>query len=772
MSSNNKKGSPSNQSQKRGGSSSRRRQMRQDHLNKNGRRKNGNASNNGRNYGYTWPAMQFSQGMYKEGYQLMPELQVYAPALDEQDQSVKLPSSINVYVVSDGIALFTTTPYTSEDHHGEFVPSPMVYQYPGSNFMIQGQDNNGSGRKATKRGSKNKAAEKAPTPGKSRSMPSLSKVHYPASSERKSKHKRLQAARPPSSTSTKSFPPLAGVSQSSLSKSSSRADVTKASEDASQNVVVSPSGDKDEVKVSRGKWAKIAQGMRAAAAPKTPSPPPLSRLKRQVVPREKKQIARPKPKSVALGIKKGGNVESIRKEEDGKRNSAPSTGKKAKRSSEKKLKSSIASPPTPPNSRPKLLEIQTKEPVSPEPKKEQPVPKSPKVPESPKTFEDITASSAPVLQKVKTQEKTSPFLSPSPSRSPSREERGGADVSSQCHQQRSQDSKPRPRPRTDTSNVKNTKKISSSRPNIASSSTLVRGPRQRSHPQSVNVQFRGKKSKGPRKTFQVSRNTAKLRNREPLGRTVSMKSSSAELWSTKIENFLSNPSTGWVLVCIMAVLACTITVQLTSSPSIEPLMSTINAGVGERDIDSNQKLGFDNGVPKTRDSGAVGVAEVSHMLQGQVGDLQAKHSDLQARYLAQRQENSYLREWFQRMHTEALQFVPAYKRAYTAYNQQLLSDTDTDAPQTMGQAYTVVVPNDVTPGTEFEVQVEDQVYVVTCPTNGHPGEIMAFDIPEVDFFADANKDMQNRHIPPRSLHYGSTNGASVVRDTSTVNTTE
>jgi len=195
-------------------------------------------------------------------------------------------------------------------------------------------------------------------------------------------------------------------------------------------------------------------------------------------------------------------------------------------------------------------------------------------------------------------------------------------------------------------------------------------------------------------------------------------------------------------------------------------------------------FGFGNGGAtrgSTLDGGgsSVGAGDISRMLQGQVDELQSEHADLQSSYLAHRQENTFLREWFQRMHAEALQFVPSYKKAYTAKNQQLLRDGSDDAEnessggttqqqqqrmmQKMGQAYTVVIPVGVSPGAEFEVQVQESVYVVTCPPYGRPGEIMAFDVPDTDFFQEQSSSssssspssqkqahQQGQQLPPPS----------------------
>mmetsp|Transcript_27955 Transcript_27955/g.38814 ORF Transcript_27955/g.38814 Transcript_27955/m.38814 type:complete len:860 (-) Transcript_27955:441-3020(-) len=166
--------------------------------------------------------------------------------------------------------------------------------------------------------------------------------------------------------------------------------------------------------------------------------------------------------------------------------------------------------------------------------------------------------------------------------------------------------------------------------------------------------------------------------------------------------------------------------------------------------------------------GSVGAGDISRMLQGQVGELQTEHQELQASYLAHRQENTYLREWFQRMHAEALQFVPSYKQAFTARNQQLLrdangSDGEKNMLQTMGQAYTVVIPQGVPPESEFEVQVQDSVYVVTCPPSGKPGEIMAFDVPEADFFSEANNTSGSHHTPDSAAVGVLTSGGTISK---------
>eukprot|EP00466_Bigelowiella_natans_P013187 jgi/Bigna1/72626/fgenesh1_pg.20_\ len=113
-----------------------------------------------------------------------------------------------------------------------------------------------------------------------------------------------------------------------------------------------------------------------------------------------------------------------------------------------------------------------------------------------------------------------------------------------------------------------------------------------------------------------------------------------------------------------------------------------------------------------------------------------------------------LSEWMRQMHNELMYTSEEYRNTHTAENLQLLpagsnspGNKKGDELHMVQQAYTVVIPAGISGGQEFEVDVNNIIYIVMCPENGRSGlyhhlpethiisgQTVAFDIPTPNIF--------------------------------------
>jgi len=118
-----------------------------------------------------------------------------------------------------------------------------------------------------------------------------------------------------------------------------------------------------------------------------------------------------------------------------------------------------------------------------------------------------------------------------------------------------------------------------------------------------------------------------------------------------------------------------------------------------------------------------------------------EHAKLNEELHIQSKENHYLREWMRQMHNELMYTSEEYRNTHTAENLQLLpagsnspGNKKGDELHMVQQAYTVVIPAGISGGQEFEVDVNNIIYIVMCPENGRSGQTVAFDIPTPNIF--------------------------------------
>ncbi|GAB5365539.1 hypothetical protein AAMO2058_001066900 [Amorphochlora amoebiformis] len=123
--------------------------------------------------------------------------------------------------------------------------------------------------------------------------------------------------------------------------------------------------------------------------------------------------------------------------------------------------------------------------------------------------------------------------------------------------------------------------------------------------------------------------------------------------------------------------------------------------------------------------------------------LASEQRQLQEELQIYSKENHYLREWMRQMHSELMYTSGQYREAHTAENLQLLPP-GANTPQAANlhavrQAYTVAIPVGIAGGQEFEVDVNNVIYIVKCPPNGSPGDTIAFDVPKPNIFTDTER---------------------------------
>jgi len=87
------------------------------------------------------------------------------------------------------------------------------------------------------------------------------------------------------------------------------------------------------------------------------------------------------------------------------------------------------------------------------------------------------------------------------------------------------------------------------------------------------------------------------------------------------------------------------------------------------------------------------------------------------------QENAVLYNRILTLHNHLMRASSQYTRWHTALNEDLIR-----AGEEQIRPYTAVVPEGVVPGSGFEVVVDGQIYLVSCPKGGRPGDTVAFDL--------------------------------------------
>jgi len=87
------------------------------------------------------------------------------------------------------------------------------------------------------------------------------------------------------------------------------------------------------------------------------------------------------------------------------------------------------------------------------------------------------------------------------------------------------------------------------------------------------------------------------------------------------------------------------------------------------------------------------------------------------------QENAVLYNRILTLHNHLMRASSQYTRWHTALNEDLIR-----AGEEQIRPYTAVVPEGVAPGSGFEVVVDGQIYLVSCPKGGKPGDTVAFDL--------------------------------------------
>mmetsp|Transcript_6729 Transcript_6729/g.10300 ORF Transcript_6729/g.10300 Transcript_6729/m.10300 type:complete len:763 (+) Transcript_6729:95-2383(+) len=147
-------------------------------------------------------------------------------------------------------------------------------------------------------------------------------------------------------------------------------------------------------------------------------------------------------------------------------------------------------------------------------------------------------------------------------------------------------------------------------------------------------------------------------------------------------------------------------------------------------------------------------------LKSHTNKLSMEHDKLNEQLRLHSRENHYLREWMRQMHSELMYTSSDYRDAHTATNLHLLPP-GANNPQaahmhTVRQAYTVAIPMGVKGGQEFEVDVNNVIYILRCPDEGTPGQTIAFDVPKPNAFTDIKDDT------PRKILLASKSGQEIV----------
>mmetsp|Transcript_16491 Transcript_16491/g.40617 ORF Transcript_16491/g.40617 Transcript_16491/m.40617 type:complete len:745 (-) Transcript_16491:674-2908(-) len=129
--------------------------------------------------------------------------------------------------------------------------------------------------------------------------------------------------------------------------------------------------------------------------------------------------------------------------------------------------------------------------------------------------------------------------------------------------------------------------------------------------------------------------------------------------------------------------------------------------------------------------------------------LAQEHHKLNEELQMHSKENHYLREWMRQMHSELMYTSEEYRQAHTATNLQLLPHNANEHNEDLHhirQAYTVAIPVGIYGGQDFEVDVNNVIYIVSCPGNGGPGQTIAFDIPTPNEFAIEHQTSKKKII--------------------------